>query len=278
MAEPPLVPNPAAGPEIAALVRQFNETTSKLDASHEALRARVAELTVELAEKNRELERKNRLAVIGEMSACLAHEIRNPLGAIELYAGLLGRQLAGPQKELADKVLLAVRSLNDLVGGILTFTAQLHPERRRTSLPGLLEEAIALAARPIEERQVNVVREFAPDAEEAEIDAEMLRRVFVNLVQNGAQAMEAGGTLVVRTRREGGSVVVEVADPGHGIPAEILRRLFSPFFTTRSKGTGLGLAIALRIVEAHGGTIAARNNEAGPGATFTVVIPAEAAE
>ncbi len=276
MPDAPLVPGPAAGPEIAALIRQFNETTARLEQAHEALRARVQELTRELEEKNRELARKERLAVIGEMSACLAHEIRNPLGAIELYAGLLSRQLGGPQKELSDKVMLAVRSLNDLVGGILTFTAQLHPERRAASIQALLEEAIALAARSIEERQVRVVRNFAPEADGVSVDAEMMRRVFVNLVQNGAQAMEAGGVLSVRTRREGANVRVEVADTGHGIPEEILRKLFSPFFTTRSKGTGLGLAIALRIVEAHGGNIEARNNPGG-GATFVVTIPVDEA-
>lgn len=261
------------GPELAALIRQFNETTARLEQAHEALRAKVEELTRELEEKNKELARKERLAVMGEMSACLAHEIRNPLGAIDLYAGLLARQVAGPQKDLADKLMLAVKSLNDLVEGILTFTAQLHPERKPASLGAILDEAIALAARPLEERQVRVVREYAPEADGVSVDAQMMRRVFVNLVQNGAQAMETGGTLTVRTRREGERVRVEVADTGHGIPADILRRLFSPFFTTRSKGTGLGLAIALRIVEAHAGAIEARNNEHG-GATFVVAFPA----
>lgn len=263
---------------LADLLKAFNDTTEKLQRSHERLQARVADLSRELEIKNRELERKNRLAVLGEMAACLAHEIRNPLGGLELFATLLERDLAGdPEKlKLLGKIRTGLRGLNGIVEDMLTYTGNISPVKKPCDLHAVCEEALTLAERESVEKAIVVQRVYAQPRLDLTADAGMLQRAILNIVLNAVQAMDRTGTLTLASSIDlaGGKRVAKlsISDTGSGISEEALPRLFTPFYTGKSKGTGLGLAIAHRIVESHGGTIAGVNNP-DRGATFTLRLP-----
>jgi signal transduction histidine kinase len=252
---------PADLGEIARLMETFNQATEKLGRSVR----RISELQQEVAEKDRQLARRTRLEMLGRMAAGLAHEIRNPLGGIELYAGMLRRDLAGdPAKVLTlDRILAAVGGLERLVDDMLTFGRDLEPRRLLLPLDPLVAEALDLARPALEEKGITVERRLAGRA--VEVDGGMVCRVFLNIVLNAAQAMEPGGRLTIGTEGR----TAWFSDDGPGIPHAVLEKMFTPFVTSKAKGTGLGLAIAHKIVEAHAGTIEARNNP-GRGATFTV--------
>ena len=240
--------------EIARLLETFNQATEKLAGSYR----RIEDLQRELAEKDRQIARKTRLETLGRMASTLAHEIRNPLGGIQLYAGMLRRDLEhDPEKVRSlDRVLAAVSGLDKLVEDMLVYGRDVELQKSRRSLGGIVDDALALARIEVEVR-----REGTPG--EAEVDAHALGRAFLNLILNAGQAARASLTV----RFDGRSVAF--ADDGPGVPPELMDKLVTPFTTGKAKGTGLGLAIAHKIVEAHGGTIEARNAPEG-GAVFTV--------
>ncbi|KAF0244321.1 MAG: hypothetical protein FD180_2578 [Planctomycetota bacterium] len=263
-------------PDVAALMelmRSFNETSERLQRSHDALQSRVAELTRELEEKNRELARKSRLALIGEMAACLAHEIRNPLGGIQMWASILEEDLPkdGEPRLTLDKMMRGLRGLDRLVEDMLDFARDIQPQRRTCDLSEILEEALMGAERALAEKKISVVRAFTRPLP-FQADPALLSRVFANIAINASQAAPEGGRLEVAASRISSRLRVTFHDSGPGISAEALPKMFTPFYTSRSRGTGLGLAIAHRIVEAHGGTIAGANHPGG-GAVFTVDLP-----
>jgi signal transduction histidine kinase len=249
--------------ELSRLMETFQQATEKLSASYR----RIGELQGEIAEKDRRLARKTRLETLGRMAATLAHEIRNPLGAIQLYASMLRRDVAGDEAKVRtlDRVLSAVSGLDRLVEDMLEYGRELEPVKVLQPLAPIVESALDLARGPLDEKRIVVDRRFEEAA--AEVDAEMIGRVVLNLALNAVQAMGPGGTLTVAVRgRE-----VSLQDTGPGLAPEVLDRLFTPFVTTKTKGTGLGLAIAHRVVEAHGGSIEASNRPQG-GAAFTVKL------
>ena len=250
--------------EIARLMEGLNRSAEKLGRSYETIGA----LQKEIAEKDRQIARKTRLEELGRMAAGLAHEIRNPLGGIQLFASMLRRDLAedAAKVKTLDRILSAVSGLGKLVDDMLIYGRDLGVRRSTAVLGSLVSGALELAGPTLESRGVTVSLRLEEGAK-VDVDVEMMRRVFLNLVLNSAQAMESGGTLTVTA--EGRTVTF--ADTGPGIPAEVMETLFAPFVTTKAKGTGLGLAIARKIVEAHGGTIGAENGTAG-GAVFKVTL------
>lgn len=240
--------------EIARLLDTFNQATEKLQGSYR----RIEELQTQLALKDREIARKSRLETLGRMASTLAHEIRNPLGGIQLYAGMLRRDVEGDAEKTKalDRILAAVAGLDTLVEDMLVYGREVELRKSRRPLGPIVDDALALARVTIDVR-----REGAPG--EADVDADALGRVFLNLILNAAQAARSAVTI----RFDGQSVAVE--DDGPGVAPDLLDKLFTPFVTSKAKGTGLGLAIAHKIVEAHGGTLEARNAPGG-GAVFTV--------
>jgi signal transduction histidine kinase len=249
--------------ELARLMETFNQATERLGQSYQ----KIGELQKEIAEKDRQLARKTRLEMLGRMAANLAHEIRNPLGGIQLYAAMLRRDLEkdADKVRVLDRILGAIGGLDSLVEDMLAFGRDVEPRKRRQPFAPLVEEALDLLRGPIGEKGVQV--DLRADGAEAEMDGDMMRRVFLNIAGNAVQAVGPGGRLSI----EAAGRAVRFADDGPGIPPEILEKLFTPFLTGRAKGTGLGLAIAHKIVEAHGGTIEAKNGPAG-GATFTITL------
>jgi len=270
--------------ELAAIIKAYSEVTERLKDSHDRLNREVAGLHDELKRKNAELRRRERLAALGEMAAGLAHEIRNPLGGIALYASMLERELDGQPKpqDAAKQISRAVRSLDQLVSEILDFAQEHRLQRRLCKLGDVINEVRqAIALFPDTQ---NATLTIAPTDAQIMVDADppRLRQALLNLIVNAMQAAGGRGRVRLSARRlaenqgQSGEVQIEVCDDGPGIPVESLDRIFNPFFTTKASGTGLGLAIVHRIAEAHGGSVRATNRADG-GARFVLSIPPQPA-
>jgi PAS domain S-box-containing protein len=231
----------------------------------------------ELERAQHRLIQRERLAALGELSAVVAHEVRNPLGVIFNSLGSLRRLVrpTGDAKLLLDIVGEEADRLNRIVGDLLDFARPSTPELRPEPLDRVVDEAVgaALAQRP---PGVEVARETDPAVPLVPMDARLVRQAVLNVAVNAVQAMPRGGRITVRTRRAGESVVLEIEDTGAGIPDEVRARIFEPFFTTKASGTGLGLAVVKRIVEGHGGAVAVANRP-GAGAVFALSFPLAAA-
>ncbi len=261
--------------ELGRIILAYSEVTEKLQESHERLEKTVLNLREELGEKNRLLERKNRLAALGEMAAGMAHEIRNPLGGIQLYASLLARDVEDRPQSLTvvHKIAAGVKHLECLVSQVLQFTREIAVHPVEMDLAEAVERAAELSEA---QRQVRgVICDVAgPSSLIIRADPLMLGQALLNLMLNAIEAMESGGRLQVtygEVEDEAGRFRVVIQDTGPGIPPGILDRIFNPFFTTKDAGTGLGLAIVHRIVEAHEGTIIATNAPGG-GAKFEIRV------
>jgi signal transduction histidine kinase len=284
--EPAPIPAPGRidAVEFAELVRAFNEVTARLEATHGALRREVSSLKDELAEAQARLRRSRQLAALGEMAAGIAHEIRNPLGAIGLTLEALTEDLADrpEQLELCGRVSRAVTRLDAIVGDVLAFARDTRVRPAAAAIATPVLAALAGAEDLIEAHGIDVDLDL-DDALEAEIDAPLLEQAFLNLLRNACEAMSGvgrGRRLVVELRGrelrdpEAGLLphaVLRITDTGPGIPDDVRERMFNPFFTTRAEGTGLGLAIVHRIVDAHGGRLDVASSE--DGTTMTVALP-----
>jgi signal transduction histidine kinase len=243
--------------------------TRQLEASYRTLRAQ-ADQILEIEEQ---LRRADRLSTLGELSAGMAHEIRNPLGSIRGTAEILkdGVDPADPRHEFAEILVREVDRLNRVLENFLRFARQAPPERGLLDLNAVVREVLDLTRRQAERGDVDVVLRTAALPQLAG-DAGQLRQAFLNLVLNAFQAMPAGGQLTVVTGHDDAQAKVSITDTGPGIPVAEQERIFKTFVTTRPDGTGLGLSISQRIVAAHGGSIAVASTP-GAGATFTITLP-----
>lgn len=235
---------------------------------------KLSEVYGQLQASFEQLRRADRLSALGELSAGLAHEIRNPLGSIEGAVQILGRREASEatRQEFGRLAQEEVNRLKTLVSHFLDFARPQPPRRVPTEMPTLLESVKTLSAETAKMGGIRLRVETPQDLPIASIDVEQMKQVLLNLVLNAIQAMPRGGEVVLRATRVADSLAVEIQDEGVGIEVLNLERIFDPFFTTRPGGTGLGLSIACQIVNQHGGHIAARRNP-DRGMTFTVTLP-----
>ena len=271
--------------DLAQIVEAYSQVTERLQESHERLQGEVVRLRRELTSANAQLQRSKRLSALGEMAAGIAHEIRNPLAAIQLYLGMVCDDLAQPQPaadvalDNVRKISSAVQGMSAIVNDVLSFARGIEPQVRRSCVAELFDRVLASHRPGIEQARVHVVRRDLARGDVAiDADAGLLQQALLNLVRNAVEAM-AGGVrdgdgparvLTLDAQVDEAGCTLVVADSGPGIPDDSIDRIFNPFFTTRSTGTGLGLAIVHRIVDAHGGSVTVVNDG---GAVFRLTLP-----
>jgi two-component system sensor histidine kinase HydH len=232
----------------------------------------------ELGEAQAQIRRSERLAALGQLSAGLAHELRNPLGVIRASAELVGKNVTEENavaQEMSSLIAREVDRTNALVTRFLDFARPSQLRRAPHDLHEVLRHALDHVRRGMANGapRVEFATEFSSEVRPFPFDAELMERVFYNLLLNGAQAMPQGGTLLVVTRSQNGMVETEITDTGAGIAEENMESIFNPFFTTKPDGVGLGLAIVSKIVDDHGGRISV-SSRVGRGTTFRISLPA----
>ena len=246
--------------------RRLEETSAELAKAYEKLRT-----TFE------QLRRADRLAALGELSAGIAHEIRNPLGSIKGSIEILESEISAnhPKHEFVEIIQEETARLNGLVGEFLQFARPPRPSMAPASLSDLVEGAASLVAQEAEQSGIRVSKRIDPTMPPVRVDPDQIRQVLLNILLNATQAMGTGGRLEIlcRYEREAELAVVEISDTGPGVAPDQLEQIFDPFFTTKSNGTGLGLSISHQLVENHKGRIVARTNPDG-GLTFRIELPA----
>ena len=234
---------------------------------------RYRKLAEELAKTEAAFRRADRLAALGQLSAGLAHELRNPLATIRSSAEMLSRNVPEGNElaaEMAGFISSEVDRTNSLVTRFLDFARPLSLEKEPTDVTRTTDRAIQQVER--EDNTVRIAREYSQSLPPIPIDSEMMERVFYNLILNAVQASEPGSSVTVRTRHAAPHVEVAVIDHGSGIPSDQTESIFNPFFTTKPTGTGLGLPIVAKIVDEHGGKLTVES-EPGKGSTFRVLLP-----
>ena len=248
--------------ELGRIIMAYSEVTERLQQSHEKLQDTVRALREELGEKNKLLERKNRLAALGEMAAGMAHEIRNPLGGINLYASLLAKDVekAGMNSSLdvVRKISGGVKRLEAIVSSVLSFSREIHCTPASADLAQIAARAVEMAEPKLD--QLFVTWEIEGPAEmPVNLDPLLIEQALLNLVLNAAEAMhERGGSIRIvygpGEEVQARQCRITVKDTGPGIPPEVLDRIFNPFFTTKDTGMGVGLSISRSIAPSWQGS------------------------
>jgi len=262
------------------VVNRFAVDRKRQTERYQRLATELAEMNLQLEQAQADARRSERLAALGQLSAGLAHEIRNPLGIIKGSAEMLNRKLASADplsSELAGYISGEVNRLNALVARFLDFARPLRLERRPADVAPVIERALKSARELYPNSAVRIERDFSPDAPRLALDEGMAEQIFLNLAVNAIEAMgESGGTLSVTVRaaesdgRAGAEI--EFRDTGPGVPETMREQIFNPFVTTKKTGVGLGLSIVSKIVDEHSGTIRL-DLPSGGGACFRLFFP-----
>jgi two-component system NtrC family sensor kinase len=287
-------PGPAeGGDELAYLSRGFNRMLAQIRGFNAELTRKIEEATAELTRKNRDLEElnellvaaradltsKERLAALGQLAGTIAHELGNPLNALNGHLQLLARRPELPEAAKSQVGVLQgeVQRMTQIIRRFLDQTRGFTPAAETVQLAPLVDEALDLTLGTEARAKIQVAREV--DGAEVRTDPGLVRHLLTNLVANAVDAMPNGGRLEVQARQEGRDVVLRVADTGTGMAPEVKRHIFEAFFTTKpsGSGTGLGLAICKEIARALKGRIDVES-EPGKGSSFTVRFPVAEAQ
>ncbi len=220
-----------------------------------------------------EKQRNEKLLLMGEMAANIAHEVRNPLGSIELYASLLSRDLENEpeKKRLTSSIIKGVRTINAVISNTLLFAKELKVNPKEHILSDIVDDVVLYLQHIIREKKVRFLNKL-DENHTVYCDQDMYKQVVMNLIGNACDAVKENGIIEAGSYIKKNHTYLTIKDNGSGIDKDMLSRLFMPFQTTKAKGTGLGLSIAYKIIKAHGGDIVAESN--GKDYTmFTVVLP-----
>ncbi len=262
--------------EIRAKTRDLEAAYERITVSEEELRQNYEELSKSqqaLHETQEELVRKEKLAVLGKLSAGVGHDLRNPLGAIKNAAYFLNLALENPDaevKETIDIINNEVARCEDIISSLLDFARQKVPVQRTVSLNSVLKKALSRYPIP---KNVTLVNNSAENIRDIQADPDKIMQVFGNLITNACQAIPDNGTLTISSKNiEPDTVAVTFTDTGTGITEENMKKIFEPLFTTKVKGIGLGLVVSKMIIELHGGRIDVQSVP-GKGTAFTVILP-----
>jgi len=264
----------------AMVVNRFSRQSQHQTQLYRELAERLAETNRRLEQAQAEARRSERLAALGQLSAGLAHEIRNPLGVIKGSAEMLIQKLQASDelsRELAGYISTEVNRLSALVTEFLDFARPLRAQLQPADLTAILDRALEIVAHRWKGKPVRVERDYTSGLPPVPLDESLCEQAFLNLVQNAYEAMEDhGGTLRVEARLathdDRNGVQLVLADTGPGIPDELREEIFNPFVTTKKSGVGLGLSIVSKIIDGHHGSIHVENAPKG-GAVFTLFFP-----
>ena len=225
------------------------------------------------------------LTAIGDIIINIAHQMRSPLSAIQLFAELLRQDLDQDKHEIVDDILVGVHSLDAVLSNLLSFSQSVGPSFQEMDLIAILDESLLFAESAMRQQDISLVKEYSHNELYCSGDLEQLKQVCLNLILNAIQAMPEGGELRVNasyvhepSAKAGGGNIdgyinVTIADNGSGVPEEAMGRIFTPFFTTKEGSTGLGLCIVYRVMQAHHGSIQINSNS-GYGTTASIQLPA----
>lgn len=230
-----------------------------------------------LQEAQAEVLRSERLAALGQLTAGLAHELRNPLGTMKTSAELLSRKVSQENeiaREMAGFITSEVDRTNSLITRFLDFARPQHLKLETADITGMLDQAVTRFEREQKDTgtDVTVFKNYSPDVPPVRCDAQLMERVISNLLMNAAQASPPGGVVTVKTLSGENEVEISVIDRGSGIDPKNLENIFNPFFTTKPEGIGFGLAIVSKIVNEHGGRITVVSTP-GEGSVFRIFLP-----
>ncbi len=262
------------------LVNLLAEAIRSQSAKYKAVADQLFETNKQLREAEAAVRRSERLAALGQLSAGLAHELRNPLGTIKASAEMLSRNVAKENevsREVAGYISTEVDRCNSLVTRFLDFARPLAVRLTATDLTQVIDRSIEMVSREARDREVTIYRNYAPDVPLVPLDAELMERVFFNVLQNAVQASAPGSSVTVKTRADGDMAEICVIDRGSGIDPKLIETIFNPFVTTKRDGVGLGLAIVSRIVDRHGGRMTVES-QPGEGSVFHICLPLQAVE
>lgn len=266
-------------PVVGYLTYQLAKASRAEAQRYQAVARELAEANRHLQEAEDAVRRSGRLAALGQLTAGLAHELRNPLGTIRASAEVLEKQLPADDelaREMAAYIASDVDRANSLIGRFLEFARPLALHREPVELHGLLDRVVQEFGRITPVPAVTVYKNYDPAVRPVALDAEWMERVVVNLLLNAAQASPAGSVVTLRTRQVSGTETeIAVVDRGSGVAPEHRESIFNPFFTTKKEGVGLGLAIVAKIVDEHGGRLEF-DSEPGRGSVFRILLPAVA--
>jgi two-component system NtrC family sensor kinase len=224
-----------------------------------------------------QLSQTEKLTSLGLLAAGVAHEVNTPLAVISNYIQMLAKQMpeGDPRQGIIDKIVKQTFRASEIVNNLLNFSRTGAGDARDINVNHVLEETLSLMAHPLKSSQIQIVKQLGESLPAVRGSANKLQQVFLNLFLNARDAMPGGGMLEVRTAAHNGSVEIEIADTGAGIPREHIHRIFDPFFTTKAsgRGTGLGLSVSYGIIKEHAGKIDVRSTP-GKGTSFHVEFPA----
>jgi len=257
-------------------IESERKARAELDKAYKEL----SEYGKRLRENQEQLIQAEKLTSLGQMAASIAHEVNNPLAGVLVYTQLLAKKINSDKfsKEGAldylSKMETELTRSTRLIRNLLDFARQSPPALRKVNVNDVLDRALDLAAHSAELQHIQVIKEPAPSLPELMADFDQLQQVCTNLILNAIQAMPEGGKLTLRTSVDDSQLKIEVQDTGCGISPENIRKLFTPFFTTKGKGkgVGLGLAVAYGIIQRHQGKIEVQSKE-GEGTLFTIYLP-----
>ncbi len=269
-------------------ISQFNVSSSELTESYGLLQKEVQELKGKLRESQleearlrEEAERNHRLAAVGEMAAKMAHELRNPLGSIELFSSLLQKEVSKfsdePQKrEWGKHLSSAIKTMDTTITNLLMFTRQPKAEFRKVDLNHVIADLFAFLGHRLQQNNIEIEINTRTLLEPVHCDEDLIKQALLNLVLNAIDAMPNGGHLCIKTFTQGNKgqkqMVIQCSDTGTGISAENYSKIFDPFYTTKKTGFGLGLAISQNAIAAHQGVIRV-DQKADQGTCFSILFP-----
>ncbi len=252
------------GDEVGVLIKKFNKMAEQL-----------AQRENELNIKNAELFQSKKLAVIGTLASCVAHELNNPLNNICISAQILSKEIDDNFpvviKETVNDILSQTIRVKGIVRDLLEFARVGEPKLRKVELNNLINRAYEFINRSINTKKVHFAFDSTPEEILLYVDPEQMERVFINLFSNAVDAMSQEGVLTVNMKSRENIVFVKISDTGRGMSPETVEKIFDPFFTTKDKGSGLGLTIVLNIIKKHNGEISVRSEE-GHGTTFIITL------